>query len=230
VEAKPVGRLRVTFYEIPRMAYMLLSTTSVNDIIAIGGPDSGELGAIQNLCNQLRLPFSGVPLILYRKERSISYTDANGKQSSMKRWLIHIEADPEFVERAMLKSRELAMPSVALINNFAESARGLSGVNEPELLDEEEEMLPPEDMGDVEDGEVKEEAPKTAEEKKPAEPEEKKYRFNDGVIVVAVAKAMNYKNNEASNMLFEARQKERIPEYLTVSQAKEFCAELIGLK
>ncbi|RPI95537.1 MAG: hypothetical protein EHM40_02985 [Chloroflexi bacterium] len=134
VEAKPVGRLRVTLYELKRLGYLLLPTTSLNDIIALGGPDSGELGAIKVFCDQLGLPFAGVPLILRRKPQMIAYTDEAGKQGRMKRWLVHIEADPEFVELALAKSRKLAMPAVALLDTGPE----VQGVNEPEEIEEED--------------------------------------------------------------------------------------------
>jgi hypothetical protein len=148
VEAKPVGRLRVVLPELKRLAYLVLMTTSLNDIIALGGPDSGELGAIKKLCDQLSLPLAGVPLLLRRKPKDVAYTDASGRQSRMTRWLIHIEADPEFVEGALASSKRLAMPVVALLN---QGPAEVQGVNEPEEI-EEEEFIP----GDTEEGEVTE--------------------------------------------------------------------------
>lgn len=133
VEAKPVGRLRVVIPELNRLAYLTLTTTSINDIINLGGPDSGELGAIKQLCDQLRLPLAGVPLILKRKPKPVAYTDDSGKQSRMTRWLVHIEADPEFVERALASSKLLAMPN--LLNA---TVGEVPGVYEPEVEDEED--------------------------------------------------------------------------------------------
>jgi hypothetical protein len=133
VEAKPVGRLRVVLPELKRLAYLVLMTTSLNDIIALGGSKSGELGAIRQLCDQLSLPLAGVPLLLRRKPKEIAYTTTDGKQSRMTRWLIHIEADPEFVEAALASSKRLAIP-VALLNT---GPAEVQGVNEPEEVEEE---------------------------------------------------------------------------------------------
>lgn len=149
VEAKPVGRLRVVLPELKRLAYLVLMTTSINDIIALGGPESGELGAIKKLCDNLGLPLAGVPLLLRRKPKDVAYTDGSGKQSRMTRWLIHIEADPEFVEGALASSKRLAMPVVALIN---QGPAEVQGVEEPEDADAEEDYVP----GDAEEGEVTE--------------------------------------------------------------------------
>jgi hypothetical protein len=135
VEAKPVGRLRVVLPELKRLAYLALTTTSMNDIIALGGPDSGELGAIRELCRGLNLPLAGVPLILRRKPKQIAFTKADGAQSRMTRWLVHVEADPEFVERALASSRQLAMPVVRLLTG-SEGEDIVAGVDEPE--DEED--------------------------------------------------------------------------------------------
>ena len=148
VEAKPVGRLRVVLPELKRLAYLVLMTTSLNDIISLGGPDSGELGAIKKLCDNLSLPLAGVPLLLRRKPKEVSYTDASGKQSRMTRWLIHIEADPEFVEGALASSKRLAMPVVALLN---QGPAEVQGVHEPEELEEEYDV-----PTDAEEGEVTE--------------------------------------------------------------------------
>lgn len=219
VEAKPVGRLRVTLYELKRLGYLLLSTTSMNDIIALGGPDSGELGAIKSFASNLGLPFAGVPLILRRKPKSISYTDANGKQSKMLRWLVHLEADPEYVEKAMQMSRHLAMPAVALLEQNTSSE--LKGVNEPEMIDEEEDV-PPTDLTDVEEGEV------IGKEGTEEQKDEPVYGFNDGKIVIAVAKAMGYDNNTAYQTVKQAREKNLIPEKLTISQAKKFAEGLLA--
>lgn len=226
VEAKPVGRLRVTLYELKRLGYLLLSTTSVNDIIAIGGPDSGELGAIKVLCNQLGIPFAGVPLILRRKPKDISYTDQNGKQSRMKRWLLHIEADPEFVERALAKSRELAMPVVTLLSPTAES---IKGVNEPEELEEDE--IPTGEVSDVEEGEIVTEVKPEAPAPAPVV-EEKKYRFNTGEIIMVFEQTMGITRNEAATAVFEARKRETdpLPEFVTITEARAFCAKVMGVQ
>lgn len=146
VEARPVGRLRVVVPELKRLAYLALTTTSMNDIIALGGPDSGELGAISQLCKLLNLPVAGVPLILRRKPKKIAFSKTDGTQSSMVRYLVHIEADPEFVEKALASSRQLATPVVQLLNpgNTEKEEEVIEGVDEPE----NEEEIPTESVDD----------------------------------------------------------------------------------
>lgn len=200
VEAKPVGRLRVVLPELKRLGYLVLQTTSMNDIISIGGPESGELGAIKMLCDNLGQPLAGVPMILRRKPKDIAYTDKNGKQSKMTRWLVHIEADPVYVESVMEKMQRLAMPApVALLTASRNIEKQIEesplvGVNEPE--DVEEESIPPE----YEDGEVSEELSPAP---SPAAPEPVEMIKTNGEWAVSeAAKVWNCDNSQAARDLF----------------------------
>ena len=220
VEAKPVGRLRVTLYELNRLGYLLLTTTSVNDVIALGGPDSGELGSIKAFCDRLNLPFAGVPLILRRKPRQIAYTDKDGKQSRMTRWLVHIEADPEFVKLAFLASKQLAMPAVAMLTAPLPE---VAGVNEPEEVDEEETLAPPEDF--EEGAEVTAPEPEPVAET-PAT-DAPRFRYNTDQVIGAVKKITQYSTQEAAAAMHQAYKKGRIEAELTIAEAEKFARSLV---
>lgn len=209
VEAKPVGRLRVVLPELKRLGYLVLQTTSINDIIAIGGPESGELGAIKMLCDNLNLPLAGVPMILRRKPKDIAYTDKNGKSAKMTRWLVHIEADPIYVESVLERMQKLAMPApVAMLTattHIEKQESPLFGVNEPEEIDEEETLIPPEDF---EEGSVSEpEVPPTA----PPAPEPVEMIKTNGEWAVGQASSQwNCSMEQAARDLFRKYHGEKV--------------------
>jgi len=222
-EAKPVGRLRVTLYELNRLGYLLLATTSQNDIIAIGGPDSGELGSIKVFCDSLGLPFAGVPLILRRKPQMVAYTDEKGKQSRTKRWLVHIEPDPEFAEMAFAKSRRLAMPDMPMLQTGFHPEE-LKGVNEPEDIEDD---IPAGEPEDFEEGkEVKDEEPKVELPVTPAT-DAPKYRYNNDKIIAAVKKITSFSTEEAARTMHEAWKRQKIETELTVKDAEKFARSLV---
>jgi hypothetical protein len=118
--AKPVGRLRVVLPELRRLATLTFMTTSKRDIISMGGQDSGELGSIIKVCQSVRVPFAGVPLILKRRQEDVSVPKEDGTAVRVKKWMVHIEPDPEFVARANIAMYHLAMPSVPLLNSISD--------------------------------------------------------------------------------------------------------------
>ena len=118
--AKPVGRLRVVLPELRRLATLTFMTTSKRDIIAMGGQDSGELGSIIKVCQSVKVPFAGVPLILKRRMEDVSIPKEDGSAARVKKWMVHIEPDPEFVARANIAMNRLAMPSIPLLNSISD--------------------------------------------------------------------------------------------------------------
>lgn len=94
--AKPVGRLEVLIPALERMGTVSVLTTSVNDIVNLDA-----------CLRQLALTFgdlTNVPLRLSRVSRAISTPAADGKRARRIKWLIHLEAEPEWV-RHMLTAR-----------------------------------------------------------------------------------------------------------------------------
>lgn len=107
IKCKPNGRLKVIIPELARAAYMTVLTTSIHDIINI----SDQLRAFKTL-NNGRL--SGIPFIIRRRPRSISVPKPDGQRVRMVKWLISIEADPEWVKAALQEAKRLALPGNGL--------------------------------------------------------------------------------------------------------------------
>jgi hypothetical protein len=102
---RPVGRLKVIIPELRRMGYVVVQTTSTHDIREI----SSNLRAIEEERGSLRW----VPLVIRRVPREIS---TPGKEPGSKvrrtKWLIRVEARPEWVERQIEAAAQAALPSV----------------------------------------------------------------------------------------------------------------------
>lgn len=105
---KPVGRLRVIIPELQRLAYLVVITTSIHDIINI----SNQLKAIAQMTNGR---IAGIPLVLRRRPKKISTPSGeNGKRARREKWLISIEADPEWVRAQLAKMHHDALPGNGL--------------------------------------------------------------------------------------------------------------------
>ena len=101
---KPSGRLRVIVPELQRLAYLMVLTTSIHDCKSI----SDQLYAISALTGG-RL--AGIPLVLRRRPRKISTPSGEGgKRARREKWLISIEADPEWVKAQLAKMHRDALP------------------------------------------------------------------------------------------------------------------------
>jgi hypothetical protein len=105
VKFKPTGRLKVLIPELSRAAYLTVMTTSVHDIANI----SAQLGAFKELNNG---QLAGIPFLLRRRPKAISTPSGNGQRARRVKWLISIEADPEWVKAKLGEVRALAMPQI----------------------------------------------------------------------------------------------------------------------
>ena len=102
----PVGRLKVIIHALNRMAYFVVHTTSIWDVISI----SEQLEAIKGLNGG---HIAGVPLVLKRTPREISTpSGSDGKRARRTKYLISIEADPSWVEQKILALNSAAMPQI----------------------------------------------------------------------------------------------------------------------
>lgn len=148
VPFKPVGRLKVIIPELARAAYLTVMTTSKHDIANI----SDQLRAFKEL-NGGRI--SGIPLILRRRPKEISVPMDDGQRTRMTKWMLSIEADPEWVRRKLQEVKHLALPGNGL-----------------ELLpqgDIDEEPIEGEIVDDADEEEDDEEVPATAEDETESE-------------------------------------------------------------
>lgn len=106
VKFKATGRLKVIVPELSRAAYLTVMTTSVHDI----GNISAQLAAFKEL-NSGQL--AGIPFLLRRRPKEISTPSGqNGQRARRVKWLISIEADPEWVRAKLAEVRTLALPNV----------------------------------------------------------------------------------------------------------------------
>jgi hypothetical protein len=103
IYCKATGRLKVIIPELERAAYVTVLTTSIHDIANI----SDQLRAFQTINNGR---ISGIPLILRRRPKEISTPSQDGGRARRVKWLLSIEADPEWVQRALGHLNTLALP------------------------------------------------------------------------------------------------------------------------
>jgi len=107
LKCKPTGRLKVVIPELQRLAYVTVLTTSINDI----GNISAQLEAIKKI-NGGRIV--GIPLVLRRRPKKISTPDKDGKRARRLKYMLSIEADPEWVKAKLLEVKSLALPGNGL--------------------------------------------------------------------------------------------------------------------
>lgn len=102
---KQVGRLKIIVPQLKRMAFVTVLTTSIHDIIEI----NSNLQALEAARGDLR----GIPLIIRRAPREISTPGPDGKRVRREKWLISVEAQPQWVEQQLQVAAAAAMPSLA---------------------------------------------------------------------------------------------------------------------
>ena len=122
---KQVGRLYVVVPELVRLAYVVVETHSIYDII--------QLTENLQAAFALRGNLAGVPFILSRREREISTPNSKepGKRFRTKKSLLFIEPDPEWVQRKLLAMRADAFAMLPEVSGAStqSSASVSSGVN-----------------------------------------------------------------------------------------------------
>jgi hypothetical protein len=99
---KQVGRLHTIIPDLKRYAFVTVLTTSIHDIINI----HANLLALETVKGDLR----GIPLIIRRAPREISTPGADGKRVRREKWLITIEAQPQWVELQLSAQERAALP------------------------------------------------------------------------------------------------------------------------
>lgn len=99
---RPVGRLKVIIPELQRMAYVLVPTTSINDILEL----QANLEAAQALRGDLR----GIPFILSRRPRKVSTPRDGGQRARTEKWLLSVEPEPQWVRLQLASMERAALP------------------------------------------------------------------------------------------------------------------------
>jgi hypothetical protein len=98
---KATGRLKVFIPAFKRMAFVTVLTTSKHDIVNL----HSSLAALEAVNGKLQ----GIPLILRRVEREISTPSGNGQRARRKKWLLQIEAEPQWAALQFGAMREAAL-------------------------------------------------------------------------------------------------------------------------
>ena len=141
IKCKPTGRLKIIIPELQRLAYLTVHTTSIHDIVNI----SSQLEAIQRI-NGGRL--AGIPLVLRRRPKKISMPMPDGKRARVTKFMLSIEADPEWVKAKLTQLKVDALPG-----------NGLALLPEPEHQIETEPEIddtPDYDEDEITDGDFEE--------------------------------------------------------------------------
>ena len=105
---RPSGRLKVIIPELERLAFLMFRTGSKHDIINIHSQLSAYL--------QINGSLSGIPLILKRKPYSISTpsSDSPSGRARREKWLVSIEANPDWVAAKLKQLRIESLPALTL--------------------------------------------------------------------------------------------------------------------
>lgn len=102
INAKPTGRMKVILPELARLCYLTVHTTSVHDVMNL----TAQLRALYAIHGRL----AGIPLKLRRRPVSISTPTPDGKRARRKKWLLSVEADPEWVAAKIAEMQRAALP------------------------------------------------------------------------------------------------------------------------
>ena len=161
IKCKPVGRLKVVIPELARMAYLTVMTTSIHDI----GNLSAQLEGFKAI-NGGRI--AGIPLILRRRPKKISVPKPDGSRVRMTKWMLSVEADPDWVKRMLENLSRSALPEGgnALLpqgplqeEEYEEVETAEEDDDESWIPGETEDDTPPMPEDDYIDGQVEEPAP-----------------------------------------------------------------------
>lgn len=132
---KPTGRLHVIIPQLERLAYLVVHTTSIWDIAHI----SEQIAGIYQMNGN---HIAGVPLILQRRPAEISTPSGeNGKRVRRVKYLIHIEADPEWVAAKLRAMRSTAISQTAIAPQLQAPIGGPEWAEEVGDDDDEDEVI-----------------------------------------------------------------------------------------
>lgn len=98
---KATGRLKVFIPAFQRMAFVTVLTTSKHDIINL----HSSLYALEAVKGSVQ----GIPLVLRRVKREISTPAGGGKRARREKWLLQIEAEPQWAALQFGAMREAAL-------------------------------------------------------------------------------------------------------------------------
>ena len=124
---KPSGKLNIIIPALRRSGYVVVLTTSINDIMEV----TANLRAYESFNGDLR----GIPFILSRVPRKISTPTSDGKRARREKWLLHIETVPDYTQAQLELSARRAMPQIV--------GTTMPALNSGEIDYETGEIIPP---------------------------------------------------------------------------------------
>ena len=133
---RPVAHLRVMIDKIPRLGYWQITTGSKNSILNV----HGALTWVKEWFGHLR----GVAFVLELREEEISCPIEDGKggrkRISQKKYILHLEPEPEWVEAFVKKAVAESLPQIE-----CPSLPGPAALYDSTLAEDDEDMLPSEE-------------------------------------------------------------------------------------
>lgn len=167
LKLRTVGRLRLFLPEMERLVQLTLKTTSYYDRLNI----DGQLASIQSMANTLNHGnAAGIPLHIFRMEQEIVWNKPDGSAQRVKKWLINIEADSEWVRAAVGRLSRFALTGeqiTGLLQPPTPPAQTVMGKVEPEQEEVDENPTAAEVLeGEAVEPEPAQEPPEPAPKKK----------------------------------------------------------------
>lgn len=131
-------RLRLFLPELERFVTFTLKSTSFYDRVNI----DAQLQSIQMIANMFSNGnAAGVPFYIYRREQEITWNKPDGSAARIKKWLINVEADSEWVKAATRRMANFALTGevvtkalLPIVENPA-PITGMYNPDEPDLGD-----------------------------------------------------------------------------------------------
>ena len=228
---KPTGRLRLFLPEVKRFVNFTLKTSSFYDAIRI----QENLGALQMVADMLNHGVAGgIPFFVYRVAEQISYTGKDGAAGKSEKWIVRLEADPEWVEAAVSRMGQFALSGeqvVGLLRPSSTVEQATASVPSylqptPDADETDAGDIPgDEPPDDFQDGE---EVPQSTSVKPlPREAVDNTgnitaYRYDDSNVIKIVAGIWNIKIKGAAAAMHQAHAQKEIGDRLTVGEAIAF--------
>ena len=116
---RPVGRIKIFIPELNRMAYVMVATTSINDILEL----QGNLEAAEAMHGDLR----GIEFVLSRRARKVSTPSEGGQRRRVDKWLLSLEPSPSWVRLQLAAMQQAARLASANVPTLALPAAGGTG-------------------------------------------------------------------------------------------------------
>ena len=216
LKLRTVGRLRLFVPEMERLVQLTLKTTSYYDRLNI----DGQLRSIQAMADTLNKGnAAGIPLHVFRMEQEVVWNKPDGSAQRVKKWLVNIEADSEWVKAATARLSQFALTGEAITGFLQPPADTVAGPVEPEAEEVDEN---PEDA-EILEGETTDLEPEPLKGPGSTPPElvDPTYKFSSAQIVAIFAKEWNVSTTEAAQTLFAQVKAKKLPETMTERQATD---------